>query len=104
MQFTLQLSLILLGNVALASFVGGFAANALLMRHLNPSAVKKRTGLSSFWQFGNAAVPIECYREEGHLFWRIRDRCLKTFAVCIGLVALVALAAAAFDIPLESPK
>lgn len=104
MQTILQISVALLCMVALGSFVGGFAANLCLIPYLDPQEVKERTGRSAFWQFGNAAVPIECYKKGGHIFWRMRDRCLKTFAVCAGLLALLALAAAIFNIPFDASK
>jgi hypothetical protein len=104
MQSALQFIVILLGLVAFCSFIGGFAANLLLVPYLDAKEVKQKTGRSIFWQFGNPAVPMECYSKEGHSLWRMRDRSLKIFAICAGLLALVMVIAAIANIPLEAKK
>ena len=104
MQLVLQVIVALLGLGAFVSFVGGFAANMMLIPYLDARAVRSKTARDVLWQFGNAAVPIECYKEDGHSLWRMRDRCLKSFAICAGLLAIVMVVAAIADVRLEFPK
>jgi hypothetical protein len=78
-----------LGSVALVSFFAAFLAGFMLTQYYDSG--ERSSLLDRMQQSGNFGAPKEAYRREGWAFWKIRDRGLKLFAICLGLCAIFAV-------------
>ncbi|WP_221033097.1 hypothetical protein [Actomonas aquatica] len=63
-------------------FVGGFTASITLLFFGDPEAIEKRRTTSSLF-LGSPMTPIECYKQEAWIMWKIRDRCFKAFLISV---------------------
>ena len=104
MQQTFQVVFIVLGNVALVSFLGGFVSGLRLSPY-DAELQRSRREAPGFrwWPKQWPAPKKEDYPEDLQSLWVFRDRCFKTFAVCIGMLAITAVAevAAGLDLPVK---
>jgi hypothetical protein len=100
MQLALQITVVLLGIIALCSFVGAFVANLLLAPYFDRERARAKPARRGVWNSGNPIAPMEFYQEKGRPIWQMRDRCLKVFAICCGLLVIVALTVAIVGISL----
>jgi|ERR1017187_9424950 hypothetical protein len=92
MSRPLQIINVVVGLFALGGFAAAFLANFFLAPYF-----KARPNMSWFTRFqmaGNPVTPCESYREDGAIFWRIRNRGLKVFAIGTGLLVINAVVAA----------
>lgn len=101
MKSALSLLIQLGGIIALLSFIGAFAAHIQLQFCIDRKRVKQETGHDGRAIIGSVLAPVEFYKEEARLIWSIRDKGLKAFAISIGVIALLAVAAAVLDVPLK---
>jgi hypothetical protein len=100
MQTVLRIICGILASAALIAFFGGFFASFWLSSD-DQKLEEKRKEPPGFrlWPTRRPPVSKEDYPEEVRSLWVFRDRCLKTFAICCGLMALLAVTAAILDVP-----
>lgn len=104
MGLVFKAACIVLGNVALLSFFGGFLACFRLSPYDAQLRESRRESPGFRWFTTKWPAPTkEDYPEELRSLWMFRDRCFKTFAICAGLVAIIAISAVGFgyDLPLQ---
>ncbi len=86
---------------ALAGFIGAFAAHLLLQFRIDHDRVRRETGESGWRIFGSILAPADFYKDDAKVIWKIQRIGLKVFAISLGIVAIIMLVAAAFDISIE---
>ena len=101
METAVQIVRIVGGLIAFFAFFTGFAAHGVLQFSIDRRRGKAETGQPGWKAFGSILASADCYKEEARVFWVIRDKALKTFAISAGVFALLAVAAAIFDVPLK---
>ena len=82
------------------SFIVAFAAHIQLQFCIDRERVRKETGHEGLKILGSILAPIEFYKEEAASMWKIRNKGLKIFALCVGMVATIAVVAAILEVPL----
>lgn len=90
--------------VALVSFAGGFIASSRLSPYDEALQRSRREPPGFRWWPKRWPAPRkEDFPEELQSLWVFRDRCLKTFAICAGLLAIAAVVAVVcgLDLPLK---
>lgn len=100
METALRIAVQLLGVVILAAFAGAWVSSYRLTRR-DEEIERERQEPSGFrvWPTKWPSVTEKDYPEDLRRLWIIRDRCMKTCAICVGLIALVAVIAAIVDVP-----
>ena|ERR1035437_7836745 len=98
MNIALEIAYCALGIIILLSFSGALAAAFLLVPYYDDG--KERSWFIRWQYSANPTLPLDLYRKEGWRYWRMRDRCLKVFAICAGLTAILAVIAAVAGIEL----
>jgi hypothetical protein len=101
MKLVVQILFLIGGFIAVAGFVGAFAAHVKLQFCIDHRRVKEETGEPGWKIFGSILAGPEFYKEQARWVWRVRDLGFKTFAICIGCTSLLALFAAIMDIPFQ---
>ena len=104
MQIAFQFTFVAIGFAALISFFGGFIANFRLSPYDAELQSTPREPPGFRWLPKRCPAPTkEDYPEEVQSLWVFRDRCFKTFAICLGLMAVASVAAAmcGLDLPLK---
>lgn len=82
-------------------FIIGLAAHIQLQFCIDFARVKKETGQPGWKILGSVLAPTEFYKPEAHRMWKLRDRGLKTFAIGVGVLVVIAGVAAVADVPLQ---
>lgn len=90
----------LTGFLAVTGFVGAFAAHIQLQFCIDRERVRKETGHDGLKVLGSVMAPVEFYKEQARIIWKIRDIGFKTFVICVGAMALLAVWAAIADVQL----
>lgn len=104
MEILFQAIFAAVGFVALISFLGGLVVGFRLGPY-DAELQRSRREPPGFrwWPKRWPAPKKEDFPEEVRSLWAFRDRCLKTFAICAGLLAIAAVAAVVcgLELPLK---
>jgi hypothetical protein len=100
MHSTLQVIGQILGGAMLISFAAGYAASWRLSgRDESLEEERKEPPGFRWWPKRYPAPKKEDYPEELRHLWVFRDRSLKAFAICAGLLAILAVISVVLDVP-----
>jgi hypothetical protein len=104
MQRLFQVIFTVIGLVSLVSFLGGFISSFPLSLYDRAIEKARREPPGFRWLPKRwPALKKENFPENVQYLWVIRDRCLKTFAISVGLLAIGAVVAVfcGLDLPLK---
>jgi hypothetical protein len=104
MELAFKIACVVLGNIAFLSFLGGFLASFRLSPYDAQLEESRREAPGFRWLPKRWPAPKkEDYPAEVRSRWVFRDRCLKTFAICFGLIAIIAVSAVAlgYSVPFQ---
>lgn len=87
--------------VAIGAFVAAFAAHILLQFQIDHDRVKHETGEPGWKIFGSLLAPVDFYKEQARIIWKIQRFGLTSFAVSLGVIAVVMVGAVVVGISLE---
>jgi hypothetical protein len=103
MQTVFGVALSVFATIGTIAFAGGYIASSWLTRYDEALDAKRREPPGFRWWPKRWPAPTkEDFPEEVRTAWVFRDRCLKTFAICAGLMAITALVAAILGVDFPS--
>jgi hypothetical protein len=85
--------------IMLGGFIGAFAAHILLQFQIDHRRVKEETGQPGWKILGSILAPMEFYKDDAKIIWRIRRAGFAAFAISVGVIAIVLLVASIVGIP-----
>ena len=88
--------------VLLGGFIGAFAAHMLLQFRIDHNRVLRETGEPGWKVLGSMLAPVEFYKDDAKLIWKIRRAGFIAFLGGVFLVVIAMVVGAALGIKVQS--